>query len=542
MKRTIGSLTFTGLLVACSNIIGIPDDRKLQATATDGGIVGGGCQVNADCKEDFTICRKDTKACVKLLSEDCTRIEGDYKNDNAVIVGEVGSLYSENGVVIDNSGIMIENAIALAFSEFNAATNGLPAIPGSGKGARPLVLVGCNDKGDGDTGITAAKHLVDNIGVQAIVGAAYSGITRGIATNVTIPKKVLLISPSATSIALTALQDDGLVWRTSPSDVLQSAAFTSVWSEAEAYIRTKAALPGATRTKLFIGYKDDSYGKGLAEAVKDKLSVSGMSFNDPANAANTKFVTYGDPDASPSTANYSAHVDEILALKPHAVMLFGGPEALTEVIAKVELGWTGTDPRPYYILPDGVFVSSTIETMLGEAKTKTTTLASRVIGTVPGTAGPNYNRFVSNYNANSKFKAVDPTTLGGAGAYDAAYMIALSMASLGATPITGPNIAQAFSRLVPPGDKVEPGQNNINGILQKLASSSTAKVDYDGASGPLDFDLATGDAPSDIRIWCIGRTGTVEALTQNTGVLWQASTAALNVPAMTTLQTACNWM
>jgi ABC-type branched-subunit amino acid transport system substrate-binding protein len=534
MRKIAIGVASSFLLIACADVLGIPSDRKLGAVSGDAAT--GQCSVNADCNADFTICRKDTRTCAKLLSAECTRIEGDYKSDNAVIIGGISSNYDG-----DNSGIMYENAVALALSEFTTASNGLPAVPGSGKGTRPLVFVGCNDKGDEDTALLGATHLVDTVGVPAIIGAAYSGITRAVATTVTIPKKVLLISPSATSIALTALQDDGLVWRASPSDVLQAAAVLTLWSEVEVFARTKFALPASTRTKVFIGYKDDSYGKGLADAVKDRLTVNGVSVSDPANASNVKTETYGDPDSSPPTAAYSAHVDQILALKPHVVMLFGGPEALSEVIEKVELGWTGTEPRPYYLLTDGVYFTSRLDSLLNNVKAKTTTLASRLIGTIPGTSNANYNKFVSNYNANAKYREVDPNALGGAGSYDSAYMLAFSIAGLGARPVSGPSIAAGLSRLVPPGDKVDPGQNNINGVLQKLASSETAKVDYDGASGPLDFDLATGEAPSDIRLWCIGKTGGVEAPTQNTGVIWLASTKAMNVPAMTTLQTACNW-
>ncbi|MEO5726465.1 MAG: hypothetical protein ABI134_12920, partial [Byssovorax sp.] len=35
----------------------------------------------------------------------------------------------------------------------------------------------------------------------------------------------------------------------------------------------------------------------------------------------------------------------------------------------------------------------------------------------------------------------------------------------------------------------------------KVANDGT--IDYNGASGPLDFDNKTGEAPSDIQIWCI---------------------------------------
>jgi branched-chain amino acid transport system substrate-binding protein len=44
-------------------------------------------------------------------------------------------------------------------------------------------------------------------------------------------------------------------------------------------------------------------------------------------------------------------------------------------------------------------------------------------------------------------------------------------------------------------------------------------IDIAGASGRLDFDLARGEAPSDIQIWCLGVTGKDE----RSGVFYSAS-------------------
>src|SRR5690606_27407083 len=128
-----------------------------------------------------------------------------------------------------------QTGIKLAISDFEQASNGLP--PNQVGGApRPIVLVGCNDGSDGDAAVAAAQHLVD-VGVPAIIGAAYSGITIKVATEVTIPGQVLLISPSATSVAITDLADNGLVWRTAPSDVFQALAMTLYVPTIEAALR-----------------------------------------------------------------------------------------------------------------------------------------------------------------------------------------------------------------------------------------------------------------------------------------------------------------
>ena len=52
---------------------------------------------------------------------------------------------------------------------------------------------------------------------------------------------------------------------------------------------------------------------------------------------------------------------------------------------------------------------------------------------------------------------------------------------------------------------------------------SKQAIDIAGASGRLDFDLARGEAPSDIQIWCIGATGQDE----RSGVYYSASDQSL---------------
>lgn len=65
--------------------------------------------------------------------------------------------------------------------------------------------------------IIEANRLLSK-GVIAIIGGDCSGVTEAIAKNVTINNKIPLISPSATSPKLTELKDNGLFFRTSPSD------------------------------------------------------------------------------------------------------------------------------------------------------------------------------------------------------------------------------------------------------------------------------------------------------------------------------------
>src|SRR6185295_16281154 len=73
----------------------------------------------------------------------------------------------------------------------------------------------------------------------------------------------------------------------------------------------------------------------------------------------------------------------------------------------------------------------------------------------------------------SSFPAPAPQENGfGAAAYDAAYVFYFALAANGNRPVTGPNLADAISKLVPgPGRaKIDVDPANINTILQTLSS------------------------------------------------------------------------
>ncbi len=118
-------------------------------------------------------------------------------------------------------------------------------------------------------------------------------------------------------------------------------------------------------------------------------------------------------------------------------------------------------------------------------------------------------------------------SFGAAGSYDAAYLLALSAVSLGAGELTGKALAQGFSRLVPPGERIQVGASRINRAVTDLSAGQN--IDFDGASGPLDFDLQHGEALSDISIWCVPprpATGTWDFT--DSGQVFLASTLMLD--------------
>ena len=71
---------------------------------------------------------------------------------------------------------------------------------------------------DAQAASATAERLITAEGISAIVGADCSGVTTAILQNVAMANGIVMISPSATSPALTTVEDNGLFFRTAPSD------------------------------------------------------------------------------------------------------------------------------------------------------------------------------------------------------------------------------------------------------------------------------------------------------------------------------------
>jgi ABC-type branched-subunit amino acid transport system substrate-binding protein len=74
------------------------------------------------------------------------------------------------------TGVARQNAAELAVNEITANVVGVPG--GGGGRPRPLASLACDESQDE---IRAATHLVDDVGVAAIVGAGTSGDTIAVA-------------------------------------------------------------------------------------------------------------------------------------------------------------------------------------------------------------------------------------------------------------------------------------------------------------------------------------------------------------------------
>ena len=73
---------------------------------------------------------------------------------------------------------------------------------------------------DSAAATAAAERLITSDKINAMVGADCSGVTTAILQNVAMANGVVMVSPSATSPALSTIEDNDLFFRTAPSDDL----------------------------------------------------------------------------------------------------------------------------------------------------------------------------------------------------------------------------------------------------------------------------------------------------------------------------------
>ncbi|MEM6939189.1 MAG: ABC transporter substrate-binding protein [Pseudomonadota bacterium] len=114
-----------------------------------------------------------------------------------------------------------------------------------------------------DNGVaTASAERQIAEGINGLVGADCSGVTGAVLQNVAIPNGMVMISPSATSPGLTTMEDNGLFFRTSPSDAREGQVMAELLQERGV-------------SSIALTYTNNDYGKGLADAIETSFKALG---------------------------------------------------------------------------------------------------------------------------------------------------------------------------------------------------------------------------------------------------------------------------
>ena len=371
---------------------------------------------------------------------------------------QIAAILSMTKLRKDNpDGVARTQAMELALEEINGRQ-------GIGGGRFGLRVCDTTETGAGEMGKLDGEYgdWLAEAGVQAFISAT-SADTMEIHSR-TKARDALVMAFTATSMDITHLADNGLVWRTSASDEFQGAVMARALAQRGA--KKVTALHGAT-----------SYGDSLAKALRDAagtLDVEtysvGRTNSDVAKALTTADARGADwvvvmADAAIGT--------KILNLLPSHKSLSGAKLLLCDALHKVSVL--------------GGLLDSTV--------------VHGALGTLPGNpTGPVFDAFAKNYKL--RFGG-DATQLSfTAHAYDAMYTVLLAHAwALKDDPnaaVTGSALAQGMTKLSA-GDPIPLEPASFAKARGELLAGKSINVQ--GASGSLDFDPKTGEAPSAVELW-----------------------------------------
>jgi branched-chain amino acid transport system substrate-binding protein len=295
----------------------------------------------------------------------------------------------------------------------------------------------------GDTSTDIANQTVDRElaeGVDAIIGAASSGVSLTVIDKI-VGAGVIQFSPANTAKELSTYEDDGLYFRTAPSDILQGQVLGEIIVE-----------DGFSNVGLFA--LDDPYGTGLLEDTTASIEASGGQV--------VESIVY-DPQAQ----TFDSEVDDMVRANPDAVVVIGFDESARLIATMIEKGVGPADVQVYGV--DGNMGNA-----LGEQFTEPGALEG-MKGTTPLT------------QLSDEFKnrllEVDPELVDfnyAGESYDA--VIVTALAAVVANTDVPTDVATEINGVTKDGEKCTSFQECLD-----LINGGTTDIDYDGVTGPLTF-------------------------------------------------------
>ena len=290
---------------------------------------------------------------------------------------------------------------------------------------------------DAGAATAAAERLVTSDQVDGIMGADCSGVTGAILNNVAVANGVVMISPSATSPGLSHNdnEDNGLFFRTAPSDARQGVVMTQVLMEEGI-------------KEVAVTYTNNDYGKGLADSFQAAFEAAGGTVT--INAAHED-----------GKADYSAEVGALASAGGERLVVAGYVDQGGSGIVRAALDSGAFDT---FHFPDGMIGAKLQENFGDEIEGST--------GQHPGTNSEGAAMFTD--MVAGAFDATSPFT---PESYDAAALIMLAMQAANSKD-SNDYKAHVMDVANAPGEQIFPGE--LAKALQIIKDGGD--IDYVGAT------------------------------------------------------------
>ena len=344
-----------------------------------------------------------------------------------------------------------EAGVYLAENEINSA----------GAGIELQMIFG--DSGDTDNKAyeTEVPRLL-NSGVAGIIGAASSGVSLQFIDQVT-GSGVIQFSPANTSADFTTYDDNGLYFRTAPSDVLQGEVLAN-----------QIAADGHEKIAMIV--LNDPYGTGLRDRVTEVFEATGGE-------------VLAAPTYNTGDTNFTSQINEVLAVDPDAIVLITFDEFKTiapDLAAQY-------DASNFYLV-DGNLSNYSEDFEAG--------LLEGAKGTQPGVDPRDvveFNDRMNDYWVELGNDDLNNVYSYGAESYDATILLAL--ASLAADSTDSRAIADKLQ-------EVSGGSGNGEKCTSFAECAEIINgggvADYDGVSSPITFDEVGDPTEGSVIVYQFG--------------------------------------
>jgi ABC-type branched-subunit amino acid transport system substrate-binding protein len=464
----------------CATDAGCRDAFGPNFTCGEDGLCSlGSCTSSIECRETLGLgwaCGDDSLCYEPGPHPRCISEPATILSDPSAHTGDliIGSIFDQDQFLI------MVRAARLAVIQVNDR---------DGLGGQPVGIIECTNEESAtfdaltpeDATAEVGRYMVEQYGVPVIIGPATSGRSE-VAYNVLSPLGAVVISPSATSPALTAIDGltstdaaPGLFWRTAPPDSLQGRVISQQMID----------VLGAT--KVAVINQTGAYGEGLAEVFLENFVGDGRTADSFPFSNTTDLATH--TAAVGATSGY----DQVLFITSLSSDVVDFLNAAAGIAGFEDLG---------IFLTDGARDTQVLVQTAGTADG----LYPNVRGTVPAILrGLVYDVFDANYKA--VFAGEDPADFGfSAHAWDASWLALLGAAWADAQEdgLTGINIARGL-RHISSGPDLDLGPTDWTTIRATFESGSS--VDVSGASGALNYDPDSGETTAPIFVWRINDAG-----------------------------------
>lgn len=293
--------------------------------------------------------------------------------------------------------------------------------------------------------VDAVTKLINVSLVSAIIGPVCSGATIAQAESVSIPAGVVTLSVSASSPAISTMEDGtDLVFRAAASDAFQGVALANLAKEQGI-------------SEIAISYANDDYNAAIAAVFAEAFAAAGGKVT--ANEAH-----------EPNKASYRAEVATLGATADTlALFSYYGSGGITIMRNALETGAFES-----FIGADGMLSGEVIE-QLGAENLGTTTFTT--------SASDDSTDAFGAWKALAEEAGIAASDPFVPNSYDATFMMALAIEKAGSADREG--IAAALREVAnAPGELILPGEF----AKAKKILADGGDIHYTGAAGPQDFD------------------------------------------------------